>query len=127
VIGVLALVLATGGALISASAATLGGVSGTGIGAGAAPVAACDADGFGVSYAVTGSTVTSATIDGIADPGCEGGTLSLTVADGTTSVGSGTATVPTDAGTADNSVTVPLSPQPPASQVTQVHVVVAGP
>jgi hypothetical protein len=123
----LALVLATGGAVLSASAAALGGLADGGIGAGSATVAGCDANGFGVSYALSGGNVTSATVSGIADPGCEGGALSLTIANGATSVGSGTATVPTDAGTTDNSVTVPLSPQPPASQVSQVHVVVAGP
>jgi hypothetical protein len=122
-----ALVLATGGAVLSASAATLGGLADGGIGAGSATVAGCDANGFSVSYATSGGNVSSATVSGIADPGCEGGALSLTVANGATSVGSGSATVPTDAGTVDNSVTVPLSPQPPAAQVNQVHVAVAGP
>jgi hypothetical protein len=72
--------------------------------------------------------VTSATVGGIADPGCEGGQLSLTLANGTASIATGgPVTVPTDAGTTDNAVTVALSPQPAAAQVNRVHVSITGP
>ena len=109
-------------------AATLGGLTAGKLGAGGAVVAACDTNGFTVTYATSGSTVTSATVGGIADPGCETGVLSLTLANGATSVASGgPLTVPVDAGTVDNSVTLALSPQPTASQVNRVHVSIEGP
>ena len=109
-------------------AATLGGLTPGKLGAGGAAVSSCDANGFTVSYATSGANVTSATINGIADPTCEGGQLSVTLTNGTTSIGAGGPTVvPTDAGTVDNSVTVSLSPQPAAAQVNRVHVSITGP
>jgi hypothetical protein len=109
-------------------AATLGGLSPSRLGAGAATAAACDTNGFTVSYATSGGNVTSATVGGIADPGCEAGELSLTLANGAASVGGGgPVTVAADAGTVDNAVTVALSPQPPAAQVNRVHVSIVGP
>jgi putative aminopeptidase FrvX len=114
--------------IVPGMAATLGGLSAGKLGGGGAVVSSCDTNGFTVSYATSGGNVTSATIDGIADPACEGGQLQVTVANGTTSIGVGGPTVvPTDAGTADNSVTVPVSPQPAAAQVNRVHVAIAGP
>jgi hypothetical protein len=115
--------------VVFAAAATLGGISGTSLGAGSATVAACDGNGFTVTYSVSGGNVTAVTVSGIADPGCEGGQLSLTLTNsGGTSIGSGgPLTVPTDGDVLDNSMTVPVSPQPAASQVTGIHVVVEGP
>ena len=91
-------------------------------------VAACDGDGLTVRYTVSATNVTAVTIGAIADPGCEGGKLSVTLANGTTSVGSGgPQTVPTDGDTVGNSMTVAISPQPAAAQVNAIHVAISGP
>ena len=116
-------------ALVPGFAASLGGLTSPSLGADGAVVVACDTDGFSVSYTTSGSNVTAVVVGGIADPGCEGGLLSLALADASgTSIGAGgPQTIPTDAGTVDNSVTVSLSPTPAASAVATVHVVVTGP
>jgi hypothetical protein len=72
--------------------------------------------------------VTSVTIAGIADPACEGGQLSLTLTStGTALAAGGPQAVPTDGDPADNSMTVSVSPQPAASQVDGIHLVIEGP
>lgn len=116
-------------AVLPASAATLGGLAPGALGAGSAVVAACDSDGFSADYTTSSGSVTSVTISQIADPGCEGGQLSLTLADSSgTSVGAGgPQTVPADGDTTANSMTVALSPAPAASSVAAIHVVVTGP
>lgn len=124
---VLAMSLAA--ATVGGFAASLGGLAATGLGAGKAVVAACDTDGFDVSYTTSSGTVTAVTVSGIADPGCEGGQLALTLANTAgTSVGAGgPQAVPIDGDTTDNAMTVTLSPQPAAAVVTAIHVVVTGP
>lgn len=123
------LAISLAGATLPGFAASLGGLTGERLGAGNAVVAACDTDGFTVSYTTSAGNVTSVTLGGIADPGCEGGQLSVVLANSSgTSVGAGGPTVvPTDGGTVDNSMTMPLSPTPAASVVTAIHVVVTGP
>lgn len=73
--------------------------------------------------------MTHVTIGGIADPGCSGGRLSVVLAGaGGSSLGAGgPVTVPADGDTADDSVTVALDPDPAASAVTAIHVVVTDP
>jgi hypothetical protein len=112
-----------------ASAAALGGVSSGRVGAGDAAIAACDANGFTVSYTTVGGNVTAATVADIADPGCEGGDLSVTVTNGAgDSIASGgPSSIPTDGDTSPNSLTLSVSPQPMAEQVAGVHVAVVGP
>ena len=116
-------------ALAPGFAASLGGLTARNLGADGAVVAACDTNGFTVSYTTSGGNVTAVVVGGIAGPGCEGGLLSLTLANASgTSIGAGgPQTISTDGGTADNSVTVSLSPTPAASLVAAVHVVVTGP
>ncbi len=92
-----------------------------------AAVVPCDTV-FSVTYTTSGGKVTTVTVGGIADPACEGGQLKLTLLGGGATLGSGgPVTVPTDAGTVDNSVAVSVSPQPNAWLVDEVAVVVAGP
>ena len=123
-----ALALAIVVVVVPGFAATLGGLLPGKLGARGTAVAACDTNGFTVSYATSGLNVTSVTLGGIADPGCEAGQLSLTLANGTTSLASGgPVTVPTDVDTIDNSVTVSLSPQPTSLQVNRIHVSIVGP
>lgn len=116
-------------AMVPGFAATLGGLAGTTLGAGDAVVAACDTNGLSVSYTTASGAVTAVTVGGIADPGCEGGQLSLTLADASgAAVGSGgPQVVPTDGDTSDNAMTVGVSPQPAASVVTAIHAVITGP
>lgn len=112
-----------------ASAAALGGVNSDRVGAGDAAIAACDANGFTVSYTTVGGNVTAATVADIADPGCEGGDLSVTVTNsaGDSIASGGPSSVPTDGDTTPNALTVSVSPQPAAEQVAGVHVAVVGP
>ena len=97
------------------------------VGAGSSPVASCDADGFTISYTTSRGNVTQATVGGIKEPNCAGGSLQLVLTDSTgASIGSGgPATVPTmaDPGT----TTVPLSVQPNAGSVAGYRVVISGP
>ena len=71
-----------------ASAATLGGLTSSSLGANETVVAACDTDGVTIAYtnaydAATGKyRTTSATIGGMA-PACTGKNLSVTLKDGT--------------------------------------------
>lgn len=111
-----------------ASASALGGISG-GVGAGDAPITGCDADGFSVAYATQGGNVESVTVSGIADPGCEGGALSVTVTNsaGDSIASGGPGAIGVDGDTANNSATVAVSPNPPAEQVSGHHVSVVGP
>jgi hypothetical protein len=111
-----------------ASAAALGGISGA-VGAGDAPVATCDADGFTLAYTTSGGDVTAVTVSGIADPGCEGGDLSVTLTntDGDSIASGGPQAVPVDGDTVESSVTVPVAPNPAAEQVSGYHVSLVGP
>jgi hypothetical protein len=112
-----------------ASAASLGGIGGSSLGADDAPVSACDSNGFTVGYTTSGGNVTSVTVSGIADPGCEGGSLQLRLKDSTgASIGAGgPQTVPTDGDTTDNSMNVSASPTPDAALVTGISITVSGP
>lgn len=128
----LVLVTITVGAVTSAglaSAAALGGISSDRAAAGNSAIAACDGNGFVVSYTTVGGNVTAATVDDIADPGCEGGDLSITVTNtaGDSIASGGPSTIPTDGDTTPNSLTVSVSPQPAAEQVAGVNVAVVGP
>ena len=112
-----------------ASAAALGGVNTDRVGAGDATLAPCDANGFTVSYTTVGGNVTAATIADIADPGCEGGDLSVRVTNsaGDSIAGGGPSSIATDGDASPNSSTVSVSPQPAAEQVAGIHVAVVGP
>lgn len=111
-----------------ASAAALGGISGDVV-AGDAAITPCDADGFSESYTTSGGNVIAITLAGIADPACEGGKLSVTLADATgASIASGgPQTIEADADTAENSITVSVSPSPASEQVSAYHVSIVGP
>jgi hypothetical protein len=122
-----ALVLGTVFTTVFGFAATLG-VSGSELGAGNAAVASCDTDGVSTSYdnawdaADKRYEVTTVTITGIANT-CDGKTLKVALTDGSNVLlGSGSVTIPTDT---ETSATVsPLSANPAASAVLNVHVVI---
>jgi hypothetical protein len=112
-----------------ASAASLGGIAGGGVGAGEAAIPACDTTGITVSYTTSGGNVTAVTVGGLADPGCEGGALSVTLtnAAGDSIATGGSQTIPTDGDNADNALTVSVSPNPAAENVAGYHVSIVGP
>jgi hypothetical protein len=104
------------------SAASLGGVGASGLGAGQAVVTSCDDDGVDVAYTTSAGIVQSVTVTGVA-AGCNGGALRLVLANGSgASIGAGGPETVTAA-----SVTVPLSPQPSAAAVAGVHISIIGP
>lgn len=107
-------------------AATLG-IGADDLAAGDAVIAECD-DSFSHTFTTSGGNVTHVTVDGIADPACEGGELSLTLTKDGVAIGSGgPETIPTDGDTADNSVAVAISSPPTAADVNGIHTVVVGP
>lgn len=113
---------------VLASAASLGGIADGRLGADDAGVPACDTNGFTVAYTTSGGNVTAVAVSGIADPGCEGGDLSLAVTQAGTSIGSGgPQIVPTDGDVVDNSMSVSVSPNPDAALVDGISITVAGP
>lgn len=98
------------------------------VGGGKAAIARCDTNGFTISYGLSGSNVASVTVAGIADPGCEGASIDARLTDTAgTSIGSGSGTVATDAGTTDNSVTLTMSPTPAETSVSGIRIVLRGP
>ncbi len=112
-----------------ASASSLGGMSSGSLSAGDAAIPACDTTGVTVTYTTSGGDVTAVTVGGLADPGCEGGALSLTLTNAAgDSIASGDPqAIPTDGDTADNSLTLSVSPNPAAENVAGYHVSIVGP
>jgi hypothetical protein len=112
-----------------AAAASLGGVGSSALSAGDGAIAACDPDGFTVAYTTSAGNVTAVTVSGIADPGCDGGALSVTVTDagGVGVAGAGPLTIPVDGDSVDNSLAVSVSPQPLAETPAGVEIAIAGP
>lgn len=121
---------------ITASAATLGGLTPQGLGADDASVASCDTNGVTTSYTTQYNTTTTAgykvddvTVNGIADA-CNGKTMKITlVGASNASLGEVTATVAVDstAMTPDTSDTVDfLATNKLAEDVQGIHVVISG-
>ena len=124
----ISMVAATLASSAFASAASLGGISGS-VGAGNAAIPACDTTGVSVSYTTSGGNVTAVTVGGLADPGCEGGDLALTLTNsaGDSIASGGPQAIPTDGDTADNSLTISMSPNAAAQNVAGYHVSIVGP
>ena len=118
------LVLVLVGAFQVAAAASLTAAAAR-LGVGTAPVLACDGDGFVFKHVIdTAGRITSVTVSGI-DASCGGGTLRLTLVNGSAGVGSGSVGLPSSGFTGTATVTV--SPQPASTAVTAVSAVVEGP
>jgi hypothetical protein len=85
-------------AVLTAAAATLGGLTSASLGAGQTVVVACDSDGITMAYlnvydGITNSYKTTAvTLNGVA-AACNGEVYKLTLSDGTTSLGENTGIV----------------------------------
>ena len=128
-VAVLAASAAVGAALAGAAfAAPLGLVSGL-VGSGSTAIPRCDQDGFTYSLATSGGDVVSVTVGDIADPGCEGGELHVTLTDtaGNAIASGGPAVVPADGDATPNEVTLPTSSQPAAGDIARAHASVVGP
>ena len=94
------------------------------VGAGTGAVTACDGDGFVFHHVIdTSGRITTVSVVGI-HASCAGGRLRLTLTSGTTSVGAGSAVLPSSGfgGTID----VSISPQPLSSGVSAVHASLEG-
>jgi hypothetical protein len=118
------LLLALAGAFQVAAAASLTAASAR-LGAGTAPVLACDGDGFVFRHTIdTAGHITSVAVSGI-DPSCAGGTLRLTLVNGSANVGSGSVGLPSSG--FSGAATLSVSPQPASTAVTAVSAVVEGP
>jgi hypothetical protein len=95
------------------------------LGAGAATVGACDSDGFAFAPTIdTSSRITSVTVSGI-DTACASAILRVTLAIGATSVGSGSAVLPSSGFSGSASVTI--SPTPLSTGVDRIYAVAEGP
>lgn len=121
--------LALGGLFAAtAFAAGLGGLSAGDLGAGGTPIRACDDDGFTYDLTLSTGLVTAVVVGDISDPGCEEGTLHLTLVDANgDDIGSGTTAIGVDSDTDANLVTVSLSVQPLLTNVEGIHAAVVGP
>lgn len=108
-------------ALASASAAKLT-VSDGAIAAGKGALATCDANGVTVAQNVSGTDVASVDVAGI-DATCAGGTVKVTVRNGTDAAQEGTGTIPAGGG----SVTVTLASAVPLKEAHFIGVFLQGP
>jgi len=121
------LALAVAATLASLQVAVAAGLPTTAsrLGGATATVASCDSDGFTFRHTVdTSGTITTVTVSAIA-AACAGGTLRLTLTNGTASVASGTASLPSSG--FSGSVAVAVSPAVSSSSVTAVYAAVEGP
>lgn len=113
--------------MIAASAASLGGITTSQLGAENDVVAGCDPDGIAVDFTVTYSAADleykTSTVDitGIATPACDGQAIAVTLIDGAgASLGSANATL--GAGQTNYSAAIPAS----AADVARIAVVIDG-
>jgi hypothetical protein len=123
-------VLAFGaGSMTVASAASIGGLHPRSALAGSDPVTPCDPDGVTVVPFSTAGRLTAIRVDGVADPGCSGETLTVTPLDaaGVALTMAASATVPSDADTADDTVTVAVPGLPSGLALGRVAVQITGP
>jgi hypothetical protein len=122
-------VTAAGVAAYAAAGAGLSPFTSASVAAGTGTIVPCDSDGFSVVYTTSGGNVVSATVGGIADPGCEGGMVSLTLTNsgGAAIASGGPQAVPTDGDTSPNSVVISMSSTPAAELVAGFRIVVTGP
>jgi hypothetical protein len=119
-VGLLAAVAALGVAAASSLPTTAAPLA-----SGTAVVSACDTDGFALRTTIdTNGRITTVAVTSMAAP-CAGGTLRVTLANGTTSVGEGAAALPSVG--FGGTVNVAISPSPLSSTVTAIHLVVEGP
>jgi hypothetical protein len=123
---VVVLVAVTVASPVVGAAATMG-LGPNPLGAGRTAIPRCDTDGFTITYTTVAGNVTAASVGGIADPGCEGGELQITLTGRGATTTSSSVTVPTDGDTTDNSLAVTFASPTDGELVNQLHVAIAGP
>ncbi len=112
--------------IVGASAASLGGITGTGLGADVGVVASCDTDGVAVDFVngydpTTGTYRTTAVNVTAINAACNGDAISLTLKDAAdASLGGGSSTV------AGGTATITLGTAASSSAVTGVAIVING-
>jgi hypothetical protein len=110
--------------VVHATAATLGTGVGT-IQSGNATVASCQTGGFTFTNTLSGSNIASVSVGGVT-AACASGSLTLNVTNSSgASIGSGTASIPSNC--SGCSVSVTLSPQPAVASAVADAIVVMGP
>ena len=119
-VAVLVAVIATETAAASALPTTPAPLAG-----GSATVSSCDSDGFTYRYSVNTSGQVTSVVVGSVSSTCAGGVLRLTLTNGSTSVGSGSASLPSSGFT--GSATISVSPTPLSSGVTALYIAIEGP
>lgn len=115
---------------VMGSAASLGGITADGLGAEAAVIASCDADGVTTAYTTTYNTtgtagykVTTVTVAGLANA-CDGKAIEVRLTGaGNASLQAVSKTVETDAGS--TSTTLNFGSTTLAESVTGVHIVIS--
>ena len=115
-------------ASVFAMAASLGGITGSTVGADNTTVASCDTDGVTTSYATSWDAtdkryeVTTVTVAAVSDV-CDGKSLSVSLTDTTgAQIGTGTLAIPSSVAT---SHAVTMTTAPSAALTLGVHVVIA--
>ncbi len=122
------LAAAVGAGLAGASAATLGGITSQGLGADDQVVSTCDSDGmtsaYTTAYSATAQTyqVTVVTFSGV-NAACNGKSVSLTLRNGTTSLGTTTAASIT---VAASSFSITLSSPIAATSINGLSLLITG-
>jgi hypothetical protein len=120
--------LSVGSVLFAVSLASAAGLSAnqSGGGGGSAPAPSCNVGALKISYRTgythgIGYTVSSVAVTGLDMASCAGGTVEVTLSiTGTAKLASGSAPIPRSGTT----LTVPVSPAPPATDVTNVAVAI---
>jgi hypothetical protein len=94
------------------------------LGSGTTSLVPCDGNGVGLTYQFNASAqLTSVTINSI-DAGCAGGTASVTLLNGSSIIGSGTASLPSSGFTGTVVVTLPSTVNP--TSVTKTAAAIDG-
>jgi hypothetical protein len=111
--------------ILTASAASLGGLTSSSLGADQTVIASCDSDGISMAYTNAYDATTNAykvsgvTISGVA-AGCNGKAFKLTLSDGTVSVGESTGSI------SGTSQSVAFTPNVDAKSITKEALVITG-
>jgi hypothetical protein len=112
--------------ILTAAAASLGGLSSASLGADQTVIASCDTDGITLAYtnaydAPSNSYKTSAVVATLVNVACGGKSYKLTLSNGAASLGEYTNTV-TLAGT---TLTIPISPTVDSKSITKAALVIS--
>jgi hypothetical protein len=111
--------------ILTASAASLGGLTSSSLGADQTVIASCDTDGIAMTYtnvydATTNAYKTSGVVTAGVNAACTGKTFKLTLSDGTVSLGEFSGSV------SGATQTIPVTPNVDAKSITKAALVITG-